>query len=66
MIKKSLFLMLLKCYHALHLVIEFETMTNQLNDEDSSLGEPIKDLEDNELQMFKKVDTLTQRTLSVF
>lgn len=58
--------MLLKCYHALHLVIEFETMTNQLNDEDSSLGEPIKDLEDNELQMFKKVDTLMQRTLSVF
>jgi hypothetical protein len=66
MIKKSLFLMLLKCYHALHLVIEFETMTNQLNDEDSSLGEPIKDLEDRELQMFKKVDKLMQRTLSVF
>ncbi len=43
-----------------------ETMTNQLNDEDSCLSEPIKDLEDRELQMLKNVDKLMQRTLSVF
>jgi hypothetical protein len=47
-------------------VIEFETMTNQLNDVGSCLGEPIKDLENRELQMFKKVDKLMQKTLSVF
>jgi hypothetical protein len=64
--RRSLFFMLLKCYHALHLVIEFETMKNQLNDVGSCLGEPIKDLENRELQMFKKVDKLMQKTLSVF
>ncbi len=26
--------MLLKCHHVFHLVLEFETMANQLNDED--------------------------------
>jgi hypothetical protein len=41
-------------------------MTNQLNHEDSCLDEPIKDLENKELQMFKKVDKLMQRTLNVF
>jgi hypothetical protein len=30
----SLFTMLLKCHHVLHLVLEFETMANQLIDED--------------------------------
>jgi len=33
----SLFPMLLKCHHVLHPLLEYETVTNSLNDEDSCL-----------------------------
>ncbi len=33
----SLFPMLLKCHHVVHLLLEYEIMENQLNDEDYCL-----------------------------
>jgi hypothetical protein len=59
----SLFPMLLKCHHVLHPMLEFETMANELNDEDfcfdifeMTIGtsELAKELVNRELQMFWK------------
>jgi len=36
--KKTLYPMLLKCYHQLHPMTEFVGCVNQTSDEDSSLG----------------------------
>ncbi len=59
----SLFPMLFKCHHVLHHVLKFETMANQLNDEDFCFdilemtietNELAKELVNMEMQMFWK------------
>jgi hypothetical protein len=55
--------MLLRCYHILYLIIEFEPMANKQTDEESSLdifeisagtNEPTKDVVNKELLMFRR------------
>jgi hypothetical protein len=55
--------MLLRCYHILHLLVEFEPMANKQIDEESSLdifeifagtNEPTKDVVNKELLMFRR------------
>jgi hypothetical protein len=57
----SLFPMLLKCHHVVHLLLEYEIMENQLNDEDYCLdifdmtigtSELAKESVNRELQIF--------------
>jgi hypothetical protein len=70
--KWSLFAFPLKCHHVLHLVLEFEIVVHQLNDEffcfdikmTIGISEPTKDLVNRELQMFWRYQ-IDAKTLSV-
>jgi hypothetical protein len=61
--KRSLFLMLLKCYHILYLMAKFGPMTNMQIDGESIFdifemsartNEPTKELMNKEFQMFRR------------
>ncbi len=61
--QRSLFPMLLRCYHILHLMVGFGLVVDMQTDEESSLdifemfartSEPTKEVVNKELQMFRK------------